>query len=115
MTRLLLVAAAALTLGACSTLPEPPAPAGPPPPPPPPPLTDVSDVVYTCADGTRFTIYFSENAATVTLSDGTKLNLPQQPSASGILYSSGRHEFRGKGRDATWTVGRMTPTQCQTK
>ncbi|ESQ81384.1 MliC family protein [Asticcacaulis sp. YBE204] len=110
----LLLSATALTLSACATLPADDGGMAPPPPPPPPSAEASTGIVYTCANGTTFNIYFSENAATVTLSDGTKLILPQQVAASGIWYSSGRHDFRGKGRNATWTVGKMVPTQCVT-
>lgn len=110
MRRLIPCAVLGLTLGACATVPsEPPAP-----PPPPPPSGPVSDVVYQCEDGTRFSIYFHENAATVTLADGTRLDLPQQRAASGIHYATPQHDFRGKGVEATWTVGRKVPTQCRT-
>ncbi|MDC7683197.1 MliC family protein [Asticcacaulis sp. BYS171W] len=105
----------ALTLAACATTSDPGMGDVAPPPPPPPPSAEASTgIVYSCDNGTKFNIYFSENAATVTLSDGTKLILPQQVAASGIWYSSGRHDFRGKGRNATWTVGKMVPTQCVT-
>ncbi|UDF03975.1 MliC family protein [Asticcacaulis sp. AND118] len=105
----------ALTLAACATTSTDGGMAPPPPPPPPPLAAEApTGALYTCQDGTAFRIAFSENAATVTLNDGTKLHLPQQVAASGIWYSSGRHDFRGKGRDATWTVGKKVPTQCVT-
>ncbi|MFT4089910.1 MAG: MliC family protein [Asticcacaulis sp.] len=109
----LILAGMALSLTACATLPSETVVPSSPPPPPPPPAGPISDVVYNCANGTRFTVYFHENAATVTLSDGTKLELPQQPVASGMHYATPRHDFRGKGTDATWTVGRMAPTECR--
>jgi membrane-bound inhibitor of C-type lysozyme len=67
---------------------------------------------YRCEDGSHFFVRFSGDAADVTLSDGTKLSLPQQRAASGIWYSSGRYDLRGKGREATWTVGRKVPVKC---
>lgn len=108
--------ALALTLAGCVTTPTDSGMAPPPPPPPPPPpvVEAPTGVLYTCQDGTTFRIAFSEKAATVTLKDGTKLHLPQQVAASGIWYSSGKYDFRGKGRDATWTVGKKMPTQCVT-
>ncbi|WP_298331569.1 MliC family protein [Asticcacaulis sp.] len=112
------LSALALTLAGCVTTTSPTdsgmAPPPPPPPPPPPVVEAPTGVLYTCQDGTTFRIAFSEKAATVTLKDGTKLHLPQQVAASGIWYSSGKHDFRGKGRDATWTVGKKIPTQCVT-
>lgn len=108
--RRLIFAGFALSLTACATVPSIDAST---PPPPPPPMGPISDVVYNCVDGTRFSVYFHENAATVTLADGTKLELPQQRVASGMHYATPRHDFRGKGTEATWTVGRMVPTQCR--
>jgi membrane-bound inhibitor of C-type lysozyme len=67
---------------------------------------------YVCEDGTRFLVRFVDQTAVVTLADGTKVTLPQQLSGSGFWYSSGRFELRGKGRDATWTVGRKMPVNC---
>ena len=68
---------------------------------------------YVCRDGTQFSVRFADGAAGVTLSDGTKLSLPQQMSGSGFRYSSARFELRGKGRDALWTVGRRVPVECR--
>jgi membrane-bound inhibitor of C-type lysozyme len=67
---------------------------------------------YRCEDGSHFFVRFSGDAAEVTLSNGTKLSLPQQRAASGIWYSSGRYDLRGKGREAIWTVGRKVPVKC---
>jgi membrane-bound inhibitor of C-type lysozyme len=67
---------------------------------------------YVCEDGTRFSVRFADETAFVRLTDGTKLELPQQRSGSGFWYSSGRYELRGKGNDAMWTVGRKVPVNC---
>jgi membrane-bound inhibitor of C-type lysozyme len=67
---------------------------------------------YRCEDSSHFFVRFSGDRADVTLSDGTKLSLPQQRAASGTWYSSGRYDLRGKGREATWTVGRKVPVKC---
>lgn len=111
--KLSVLALSLLSLSACATLPEAEG-VAPPPPPPPPSAEAPTGVIYSCQDGSTFRIAFSEHSATVTLSDGTKLILPQQVAASGIWYSSGKHDFRGKGRDATWTIGKKAPTQCVT-
>lgn len=67
---------------------------------------------YSCEDGSHFSVRFHDGVAFVTLSDGKKLSLPQRIAGSGIWYSSGRYGLRGKGRDATWTVGRKVPVNC---
>jgi membrane-bound inhibitor of C-type lysozyme len=67
---------------------------------------------YRCEDGSDFFVRFSGDTAYVTLSDGTRHSLPQQRAASGIWYSSGRYDLRGKGREAMWTVGRKVGVKC---
>lgn len=50
--------------------------------------------------------------ATVTLSDGTVLELPAQKVASGFKVSNGQYTLWSKGNAATWTVGRKAIEQC---
>ena len=69
---------------------------------------------YVCNDGTHFDAVFKQDLAVLTMADGQKLELPQQRAASGVLYSSGRHEFHTKGSMGFWTVGRRTPVECKT-
>lgn len=40
------------------------------------------------------------------------LELPSVVVASGFLYANAKYSLRGKGEDATWTVGRMAPVKC---
>lgn len=68
---------------------------------------------YVCEDGSTLSVRFEPEAAIVTLENGTELNLPQQRAASGMWYSSGTHELRGKGDEATWGIGRRVPVQCK--
>jgi membrane-bound inhibitor of C-type lysozyme len=67
---------------------------------------------YSCEDGSHFSVRFHRGVAFVTLSDGMKLKLPQRVAGSGIWYSSGLYDLRGKGREAMWTVGRKAPVNC---
>ena len=71
---------------------------------------------YVCDNGTRFTALFDNRlpALILTFPGGETLTLPQVLSGSGIRYADGRHEFWGKGADASWTVGKGLPTQCHT-
>ncbi|MDH4440657.1 MAG: MliC family protein [Rhizobium sp.] len=75
--------------------------------------TQAADIRYACENGTALVVAFSANAADITLPDGAKVSLPQQVSASGFWYSNGRYELRGKGDDAQFTIGRMTPIPCK--
>jgi len=72
----------------------------------------IPQALYTCADGTRFSVSFPENEALITLKDQQTVILPQQRSGSGFRYASAHYELRGKGKQATWTVGRRAPTAC---
>jgi membrane-bound inhibitor of C-type lysozyme len=108
-TVLLVLLPLSLVLGACGSTPDSPFISGnsrlaPAPPPP---------VSYRCDDGTAFNVVFQGEQAFVTLADGSSLALPQQRAASGIWYGTAQHSLRAKGTEATWTVGRRTPSQCQ--
>lgn len=69
-------------------------------------------VVYDCEDGLRLTVRYADEAAQVTLPDGQRLQLAQQPAGSGVRYAGGPNELRGKGRDITWAVDGRIPTNC---
>lgn len=72
-----------------------------------------ASAVFVCEDGTTLNVRFVPDAAYVTPSGGTELMLPQERAASGIWYRTAQHEFRGKGDEMTWTVGRMAPIACR--
>lgn len=73
-----------------------------------------SSAAYACDDGTRLDVTFDPQADTAAVSvDGAPpLLLPQAPAGSGFLYETPRHSLRGKGTEATWTVGRKVPVRC---
>lgn len=72
-------------------------------------------VVYSCEDGLTLRVRFTREAAHVTLPSGEEVNLPQQPAASGISYGTPQQALRGKGEEATWTVGRRAPVACRVR
>ena len=43
------------------------------------------------------------------------IELQQQPSGSGFIYSNGPNTIRGKGNDLTVEIGRMVPIQCKAR
>ena len=51
----------------------------------------------------RLIIRFDEGEARVLMGDGTRVVLYQVPTASGLRYTNGTIELRGKGLDLTWT------------
>ena len=70
---------------------------------------------YACDDGTSLTVRFNADAseATVERPRQDPLVLPRRISGSGFLYETPQYTLRGKGNEATWTVGRRVPAQCR--
>lgn len=79
------------------------------------PTNKVYTAVYQCENGRRLDVVFEPGQAVITMEDGSMATLEQKPAASGIWYSNGRYELRGKGKDATWAVGRRVPTKCRAR
>jgi membrane-bound inhibitor of C-type lysozyme len=71
-------------------------------------------VQYECDRGTQLLAIFSKDGSNVEISTNTvkNLKLPSQATGSGFIYSNGRYELRGKGEEATWSVGRMASEHC---
>ncbi|MBN8410943.1 MliC family protein [Halomonas denitrificans] len=70
---------------------------------------------YICQDGSQFTIVFDSPDSAEVRMHGDRYPLERQPVASGMSYASenGQHVFRGKGNEATWTIGRRMPVNCE--
>jgi membrane-bound inhibitor of C-type lysozyme len=51
-------------------------------------------------------------AAVVTINGEQIVNLATEEVASGFKYTNGLYSLQGKGKEATWTVGKMAPEQC---
>ncbi|MFZ4285898.1 MliC family protein [Variovorax sp. HJSM1_2] len=77
------------------------------------PPTSPATVRYVCDDGSVLRVQFEADAALVSLPDGNVMRLPQQPAASGTWYATPQYTLRGKGDEASWTVGRRTPLACR--
>jgi membrane-bound inhibitor of C-type lysozyme len=112
---LALSACATLLLSACATTP-----------------TVNPTVQYACDLGTQLTVVLNHKyvpvvrggrggthrmekritGATVTLPDGTTLELPAQKVTSGFKVTNGQYTLWGKGDNATWAVGRKAIEQC---
>jgi membrane-bound inhibitor of C-type lysozyme len=98
--------AAALLCACSATPPAPPAPAAP---------ADL-DVAFTCTHGESVSVRFSPAHGTAVLTrHGERMELQQQPSGSGFIYSNGPNTIRGKGDDLTLEIGRMAPIQCKAR
>lgn len=69
---------------------------------------------YDCGGGTRLKVdYLSGDRVMVQMNDNAPVTIPADKSASGAKYMSPTHQFWSKGREATWTEGRMAPMTCQ--
>lgn len=103
MKSLVTIAAAVGVLCACST----PAPEARPPAPD-------REVSYTCVNGPSLTVlYLPARNLAVLRRDGSAIELPQQISGSGFIYSNGPNTIRGKGDELTVEIGRMVPMHCK--
>src|SRR3546814_10338251 len=64
-----------------------------------PPPEGERTAIYSCEDGTGFTVRFAPNGETATVERAgadRPLVLPIQPSGSGFHYATPRHSLRGK-------------------
>lgn len=73
----------------------------------------IEDVTYDCAGMFKLQAAFYQKHVSITLPDGGVIDLPIAVSGSGFRYATAKHELRGKGHDATWTVGRRMPIECR--
>ena len=83
--------------------------------------TSTIPVKYTCTRDTQLSVTFtasnSESDKKIAIINGfgeQAIIIPNVAVASGFLYSNGKYSLRGKGKQASWTVGRMTSFQCST-
>ena len=71
-------------------------------------------VLFACDDGQTVEMrFFPVQELAVMTRNGTTLELPQQVSASGFIYSNGPNTVRGRGNELTVEIGRRAPIQCQ--
>ena len=70
---------------------------------------------FVCTNGEELDVQFvGAHHLAVLTRNGESIELPQQPAASGFVYSNGPNTIRGKGNDLTVEIGRMVPLQCKT-
>ena len=81
--------------------------------------TDTENVKYGCNRGIQLSVTFTtpnsekdKKIAIINSFGKEAIILPNVAVASGFLYSNGKYSLRGKGKQASWTVGRMTPYSC---
>ena len=77
---------------------------------------DVREVFFSCGNGESVAVrFFPAQGVAVLVRDGQTIELQQQPSGSGFIYSNGPNTIRGKGDDLTVEIGRMVPVQCKAR
>ena len=78
------------------------------------PAEEVLEVQFACVNSDDVTVrFFPEQELAILLRNGEQIELPQQISGSGFIYSNGSTTIRGKGNDLTVEIGRMVPIQCR--
>ena len=81
-----------------------------------PPASADLDVAFTCSQGESISVRFSPTHGTaVLMRHGERMELQQQPSGSGFIYSNGPTTIRGKGDDLSVEIGRMAPIECKAR
>ncbi len=79
-----------------------------------PPETGGREVAFACGNGESISVRFlAAEERAVLLRHGTRIELQQQPSGSGFIYSNGPNTIRGKGDQLTVEIGRMAPIECR--
>jgi len=73
-------------------------------------------VQYVCGNGEEIEMrFFPLQGVGVLVRHGKPMELQQQPTGSGFLYSNGPNTVRGKGNELIIEVGRRVPIQCQAR
>lgn len=76
----------------------------------------VNVVHYECERGELVKVTYWLDKETAQLErNGVTIELRQQPSGSGFVYSNGPNTIRGKGDELTLEIGRMGPVRCRAK
>lgn len=71
-------------------------------------------VRFTCTNGEAIEVrFFPARHTAVLVRNDQPVELTQQPSASGFVYSNGPNTIRGKGDDLRVEIGRMVPLECK--
>lgn len=76
-------------------------------------LTPPRQVLFDCAGLGEVVVAFPSDLALVGIrASSRQFRLQQLPSGSGYRYGVDGYEWRGKGREATWTEPGKAPVNC---
>jgi membrane-bound inhibitor of C-type lysozyme len=79
-------------------------------------LAQELDVTFSCTNGESLSVRFvNERSIAVLTRNGESIELAQQPSGSGFIYSDGPNTIRGKGKDLSVEIGRMVRLECKAR
>ena len=71
-------------------------------------------VAFKCDNGQKLSVRFLRAEGLAIMERGEhKIELKQQISGSGFIYSNGPNTIRGKGSHLTGEIGRMMPIECE--
>ena len=74
------------------------------------------DVDFVCDQGEKLSVrFFPQQGVAVLVRHGDTIELQQQPSGSGFMYSNGLNTIRGKGSALRVEIGRMRAIECEAK
>lgn len=74
------------------------------------------DVHFVCDQGETLSVrFFPQQGVAVLVRHGDTIELQQQPSGSGFMYSNGLNTIRGKGSALRVEIGRMRAIECEAK
>jgi len=74
------------------------------------------DVDFVCDQGEKLSVrFFPQQGVAVLVRHGETIELQQQPSGSGFIYSNGPNTIRGKGSALRVEIGRMRAIECEAK
>ncbi len=76
-------------------------------------IQDDRDVTFSCTNGESISVRFAQaTRSAILMRNGESIELQQQPSGSGFIYSNGPNTIRGKGDNLSVELGRRMPIQC---
>ena len=74
------------------------------------------EVIFHCNNAETLHVRFNAEKELATLvRNGAEVELAQQPTGSGFLYSNGPNTIRGQADKLTVEIGRMMPFECVAK
>ena len=72
-----------------------------------------NEVIFACEREQPVLVrFYPGRDSAVLMRDGQSFNLTQEPVGSGFSYANKQVSIRGKGKEMSISIGRMTPMSC---